>query len=130
MLEHIRQALVRRHESETIQVVDAGINGNRIADIRERLDRDVLDLLPGAVVLYWDSDVSDVDETTLKPDKVRQLRVVYETDLRAVASRLRVGSLCRDERTDVDRRAAAPPEQEGRASSMRTGPSTAALRRV
>jgi lysophospholipase L1-like esterase len=88
MLEHIQEALARSRERPDIEVVDAGINGNRIADIRARLDRDVIDLHPGAVVLYWDSDVSDVNETGMKPDEVRMLRTAYETDLRAVVSRL------------------------------------------
>lgn len=88
MLERIRRELVQRHPYRAIEVVDAGVNGNRIADIRERLERDVLALHPGAVVLYWDSDVSDVDESGMTPDEVRTLRAAYERDLRAVASRL------------------------------------------
>jgi lysophospholipase L1-like esterase len=91
MLDHVRDDLARRHQGQTIAVVDAGVNGNRIADIRERLDRDVIGLRPGAVVLYWDSDASDVDEAAMTPDEVLTLRAMYESNLRAVANRL-VGS--------------------------------------
>jgi lysophospholipase L1-like esterase len=88
MLRSVRETLARRHPSHTIEVVDAGINGSRIADIRERLARDVLDLHPHAVVLYWDSDVSDVDETALNASERQTLRAAYEVDLRTVCSRI------------------------------------------
>jgi lysophospholipase L1-like esterase len=88
LLDRIRKDLVRSHPSRTFEIVEAGVNGDRIADIRARLDHDVLDLRPDAVVLYWDSDVSDVDERTMTPDGVRQVRAAYEADLRAVIDRL------------------------------------------
>jgi lysophospholipase L1-like esterase len=88
LLTRIREILAQRHPNQTIEVVDAGVNGNRIADIRERLGQDVLDLHPDAVVLYWDSDVSDVDETTLTSNDRWTLRAAYEADLRTVCSRL------------------------------------------
>lgn len=88
MLEAIRGDLAVHHPSLPVDVVDAGVNGDRIADIRRRLDADVLGLHPDAVVLYWDSDVSDVDEVRMKPDEVRTLRAAYEADLQTVLERL------------------------------------------
>jgi dipeptidyl aminopeptidase/acylaminoacyl peptidase len=84
----IREELARRHPYVAIEVVDAAVNGNRIADVRERLRRDVLDLHPAAVVLYWDSDVSDVDEGSMRPDEVRAVRAAYEGDTTMVAKAL------------------------------------------
>jgi lysophospholipase L1-like esterase len=88
LLDRIREDLVRGHPSRTFEVVEAGVNGDRIADIRARLERDVLDLRPHAVILYWDSDVSDVDERTMTRDEVRRVRAAYEADLRVVIGRL------------------------------------------
>jgi len=88
MLDLIRADLAARHPRRTFELVDAGINGNRIADISERLFDDVLELHPDAVVLYWDSDVSDVDEHNMAPDEVRKVRADYEKDLRSVLGRL------------------------------------------
>jgi lysophospholipase L1-like esterase len=88
LLRQIREDLVRGHPSRTFEIVEAGVNGDRIADIRGRLQRDVLDLRPHAVVLYWDSDVSDVDEHSMARDEVLKVRAAYEADLRAVVGRL------------------------------------------
>jgi lysophospholipase L1-like esterase len=88
LLEGIRGDLLRLHPARDFEVLDAGINGNRIADIEARLDRDVIGLRPSAVVLYWDSDVSDVDESRLMPDEVTQTRTTYERNLRTVLVRL------------------------------------------
>jgi lysophospholipase L1-like esterase len=88
LLDRIREDLVRSHPSRTFEVVEAGVNGDRIADIRARLERDVLDQRPHAVVLYWDSDVSDVDERKMTRDEVGKVRAAYEADLRVVIHRL------------------------------------------
>jgi len=88
LLDRIRESLVRGHPTRTFEIVEAGVNGDRIADIRARLERDVLDQRPNAVVLYWDSDVSDVDERKMTRDDVQTIRAAYEADLRAVIGRL------------------------------------------
>ncbi len=88
MLDAIRDSLAARHPSRSFEVVDAGANGDRIVDIRRRLDEDVLGLHPDAVVLYWDSDVSDVDESGMSPEGVRHLREAYEQAVAAVLQRL------------------------------------------
>jgi lysophospholipase L1-like esterase len=88
LLDRIHEELVRLHPERTFDIVEAGVNGDRIADIRARLDRDVLDLRPHAVVLYWDSDVSDVDERSMTRDEVRQIRAAYDDNVRAVIGRL------------------------------------------
>jgi isoamyl acetate esterase len=91
LLAEIHQDLRRRHPGRSFELVDAGVNGDRIADIRERLERDVLQHRPAVVVLYWDSDVSDTDETRLAAPEVRALRAAYERNLSDVLRRLVAG---------------------------------------
>jgi lysophospholipase L1-like esterase len=88
MFDALREGLERRHPDYSVTVVDAGVNGDRIADILARLDRDVLARRPNAVVLYWDSDISDVDERGMTPAEVHRLRASYERNLRQVVSKL------------------------------------------
>jgi len=88
MLDSVRDRLAARFPFRSFEVLDAGVNGDRIADIRQRLEEDVVALHPDAVVLYWDSDVSDVDESDMTPDEVRRLRAAYERDVSAVLERL------------------------------------------
>lgn len=88
LLGAIHDELATRHPAYNLDLVDAGVNGNRIADIQGRLDRDVIALRPHAIVLYWDSDISDVNERSMTPAEVREVRTAYERTLRDVASRL------------------------------------------
>jgi isoamyl acetate esterase len=88
LLAGIRQDLSRRHPGRSFELVDAGVNGDRIAEIRDRLEQDVLQRRPAAVVLYWDSDVSDTDEARMKPADVGALRAAYERNLDDVLQRL------------------------------------------
>jgi len=88
LLDAIRDELAAGFPARAFDLVDAGSNGDRIAEIRERLDEDVLALHPDAVVLYWDSDVSDVDEAGMPPGEVRRVRAAYEDSVREVLQRL------------------------------------------
>ncbi|MCX6550006.1 MAG: GDSL-type esterase/lipase family protein [Acidobacteria bacterium] len=88
MLDAVRAGLTERHPSLTFELIDAGVNGNGIADIQARLDEDVLALHPAAVVLYWDSDVSDVDESHMSEAQVATLRAAYKRRLHAVLTTL------------------------------------------
>ena len=88
MLDHVSADLSRRHPGIQFEVVDAGVNGNTIADIQARLGDDVIALKPSAVVLYWDSDVSDVDESRLPPPEAAIRRAAYQRALHDVVKRL------------------------------------------
>lgn len=44
----------------SLTIVNAGVNGDKIADMKDRMYADVVDQLPDAVLIYWDSDVSDL----------------------------------------------------------------------
>ena len=93
LLDLVRRGLERRERRRRFELVEAGKNGDRIADLKKRLRKDVLDLRPSAVVLYWDSDASDVDEAGLGPAQLAVVRGAYERDLAEVLESLgRVGA--------------------------------------
>jgi lysophospholipase L1-like esterase len=58
----IRKELEAKHKELGIEVIGAGISGNRVPDLQARLKRDVLDRKPTLVVIYigindvWHSD--------------------------------------------------------------------------
>jgi lysophospholipase L1-like esterase len=84
----VRRGLAAHAHGRRFELVEAGRNGNTIADLRKRLGDDVLPRHPAAVVLYWDSDVSDVDEAGLAPARVADLRAAYERNLSDVITAL------------------------------------------
>jgi lysophospholipase L1-like esterase len=48
----IRTALTERHKDLGIEVIGAGISGNKVPDLQKRLDRDVIAKKPSLVVIY------------------------------------------------------------------------------
>lgn len=48
----VKEQLARTHPDLGIEVIGAGISGNRVPDLEERLDRDVLEKKPTLVVIY------------------------------------------------------------------------------
>lgn len=47
-----REALERDHKDLGVEVIGAGISGNKVPDLEKRLDRDVLEKKPTVVVIY------------------------------------------------------------------------------
>jgi lysophospholipase L1-like esterase len=89
LLRQVRRDLTRMHPGVALDLVNAGVNGDCIGDIRARLAEDVLALRPAAVVLYWDSDAADAEDARESPARSREIRVAYERDLAAVLAALR-----------------------------------------
>jgi lysophospholipase L1-like esterase len=89
LLSALQARLARRYPQRRFELVDKGRNGNRIADLRSRVEGDVIELRPALVVLFWDSDCSDVDERGHTTAEVDRLRSDYERDLTDVVSRLK-----------------------------------------
>lgn len=87
LLERVAERVHDARPGLALDVVNAGVSGNCIADIRARL-KDVLALSPSAVVLYWDSDAADVEGATDPPARVQLLRAAYERDLGLVLDAL------------------------------------------
>jgi lysophospholipase L1-like esterase len=48
----IRKALTDKHPDLNLQVIGAGISGNKVPDLQRRLDKDVLARKPNLVVIY------------------------------------------------------------------------------
>src|SRR6187402_3139979 len=48
----IRKALTDKHPDLGVEVIGAGISGNKVPDLQKRLDRDVLAKKPTLVVIY------------------------------------------------------------------------------
>src|SRR3954470_3685473 len=48
----IRNTLADQHKSLKIDVIGAGISGNKVPDLQKRLQKDVLDKKPTLVVIY------------------------------------------------------------------------------
>jgi lysophospholipase L1-like esterase len=88
-LEAVRARLETSHPALRVELVNAGVNGDTIGEIRDRLARDVLRLHPSAVVLYWDSDAVDVVEEHLKHRQVRARHAAYEETLHGVLEALK-----------------------------------------
>jgi lysophospholipase L1-like esterase len=85
----VRARLETMNPGLRVEVVNAGVNGDTISEIRDRLARDVLPLHAGAVVLYWDSDAVETVEDDLKRRQVRARRAAYEGALRDVLETLK-----------------------------------------
>lgn len=89
LLARVGGLLERLHPDRRFELLNAGVNGDTIAGIRARLQHDVIDLAPSAVVLYWDSDAADVEDSEESPERAAELRVDYERHLAAVLDLLR-----------------------------------------
>lgn len=67
------------------EFINEGQNGNTILSMRNRLDS-ALAHDGDAVIMFWDSDVSDIDETVLTYEEVVELRARYVANLRYVVN--------------------------------------------
>jgi lysophospholipase L1-like esterase len=80
----VQEAIAAKHPDLGIEVIGAGIDGNRVPDLEARLDKDVLAKRPTLVVIYI--GVNDVWHSangrgTSKPD--------YEQGLRRIVNRVK-----------------------------------------
>ena len=89
LLRLVRSSLERSHPGVALDLVNAGNNGDCIADILTRLADDVLALRPAAVVLYWDSDAADVEDAGESRERSRSLRADYRRNLATVLAGIR-----------------------------------------
>ena len=48
----VRKAILEKHKEQNIEVIGAGISGNKVPDLQKRLQRDVLAKKPTIVVIY------------------------------------------------------------------------------
>lgn len=60
-----------------ISILNYGIDGNKIFEIFRRTENMLVEANPDAVILYWDSDISDIDESILSNDEISALRSFF-----------------------------------------------------
>src|ERR1700730_16842258 len=48
----VKNAMAKNHKDLDVQIVNAGISGNKVPDLEKRLKKDVLDKKPTLVVIY------------------------------------------------------------------------------
>ena len=81
----IRDSLSRAADAPGVSVIGAGRSGDRVPDLLERLDRDVLNLHPRLVVIYI--GINDVWHHTL-PFRTGTSKEDYESGLRELIRRV------------------------------------------
>ncbi len=84
----IREALNERHKDLGIEVIGAGISGNKVPDLQRRLERDVLKRKPTLVVIYI--GINDVWHGERDP-KNGTSKEQYEEGLKDVIGRIHKG---------------------------------------
>ena len=85
-LSGIIASLVDLPPGDSIEYINAGNNGNEIADILARTPQALATYTPWATILFWDSDCSNIDESTMTPAQVAQLRQNYTDNVMRVIS--------------------------------------------
>lgn len=58
--------------------------GSAIANIKQNQLLSVVKYQPNGTILFWDTDVSGVDETTMTQDEVSSLRSTFQANVREV----------------------------------------------
>lgn len=73
----------------TFDIVNCGFNGARAAHLKTfPLINCTLPLKPHAVMLFWDSDCSDVSEYKYSDDEVTAIRASYVADVKSIVGAL------------------------------------------
>lgn len=80
----VRQALERHHADQKIEVIGAGISGNRVPDLERRLERYVLNKKPTLVVIYI--GINDVWHSMQGRGTPKE---AYEQGLRRIVEQIR-----------------------------------------
>jgi len=80
----VRDTLTTRHPGLDLDIIGAGIGGNKVPDLQERLHRDVLSKRPTLVFVYI--GINDVWHSLMPQGGTPRGR--YETGLRSILSRI------------------------------------------
>jgi lysophospholipase L1-like esterase len=81
----VREKLTSLHPGFGIEVIGAGVSGNKVPDLQQRLVRDVMNRKPSVVVIYI--GINDVWHWTLNNLKGTS-KVDYEAGLREIIARI------------------------------------------
>ena len=72
-----------------LTIINKAISGSVIKKILDRLDNDLTSVNPDAVLLLWDSDVSDIDESVMSSEQITQTRNQFNDDLNSVITKVK-----------------------------------------
>ena len=75
------------NHNESLNYINSGINGNRIADLKERVTIEIANnriTSNDFVLVLWDSDASDVEESELSASELRYVREQFVENLNDV----------------------------------------------
>lgn len=81
----IREAIIARHPGTSIEVIGAGVSGNKVTDLQMRLAHDVMSRRPSVVVIYI--GINDVWHWALK-DLKGTPKPEFEAGLREIIARI------------------------------------------
>ncbi len=76
--------LQRHFRSINLDIIDNARNGQEIAKCRENIYKDVPMNSSDMVILFWDSDCSNIDESILNQDQINEIRANYRSNLTQV----------------------------------------------
>jgi isoamyl acetate esterase len=82
----IKNTLAEKHKDLGIEVIGAGISGNKVPDLQKRLDKDVLSKKPTLVVIYI--GINDVWHSEMKPPRGTP-KDVYEAGLKDIIGKIK-----------------------------------------
>lgn len=89
LLDRIYEQLQPAAHPYHLRIINSGVNADTIADIYRRLWFHCYIYFPHAIVLFWDSDVSNYEEAAMSPDELKGHRLNYRTMLHRTLDRLR-----------------------------------------
>eukprot|EP01040_Poterioochromonas_malhamensis_P012614 gene12614-13806_t len=76
--------LQRHFRSINLDIIDNARNGQEIAKCQENIYKDVPMNSSDMVILFWDSDCSNIDESILNQDQINEIRANYRSNLTQV----------------------------------------------
>jgi lysophospholipase L1-like esterase len=79
----VKERLAKEHPDLGVEVIGAGISGNKVPDLEKRLDRDVIEKKPTIVVIYI--GINDVWHSTSGKGTPKEQ---YETGLKSIIDRI------------------------------------------
>jgi lysophospholipase L1-like esterase len=82
----IRNTLAEKHKDLGVEVIGAGISGNKVPDLQKRLDKDVLARKPTLVVIYI--GINDVWHSQMKPPRGTP-KDQYEAGLKEIIGKVK-----------------------------------------
>ncbi|MGC8594589.1 MAG: SGNH/GDSL hydrolase family protein [Candidatus Kryptoniota bacterium] len=82
----IRNAFTHAHSINAPKIINAGVSGNKVTDLQERLDRDVISKKPAVVIIYI--GINDVWHYALPGLKGTPINI-YESELKNIVNKIK-----------------------------------------